>query len=357
MNAKISVIVPVYNVEKYLDICMESILNQTLNSIEIIIVDDGSTDKSGKIVDFYAEKDSRIKVIHQENQGVSVARNQGLLAAKGEYIAFIDPDDWVENNMFEKLYCEAIQNDCDVIVSCFFREDINNNKRTKTFHPFQSNKLLLRDDIRNEICSELLMNDLFTAVWDKIYRRSFLEKYKIRMYHDVVFREDYFFNMDVFNFAERVKYLPIPFYHYRYTPNGASRKYYRNLFQFDIKLYNKKREYSIKWFADNKKYLNKVSYDFLMDVYNNIIRVHNKNNIDGIKSKWKDIYRIINHSDTRQAVQECKYYNSQNRIGNIKISLIKNKYVGLLGLLAFFTNNISFDTKKNIRSIFRKNNA
>jgi glycosyltransferase involved in cell wall biosynthesis len=354
MNAKISVIVPVYNVEKYLDKCVQSILNQTLNNMEIVLVDDGSTDKSGEIVNFYAEKDSRIKVIHQKNQGVSVARNQGLLVATGEYIAFIDPDDWIDNSMFEKLYCEAIQNDCDVVISCFFREDINNNKSIKIFHPFQSNKLLLKDDIRDDICSQLLMNGFFTAVWDKIYRRSFLEKYKIRMYHDVIFREDYFFNMDVFGFAERVKYLPIAFYHYRNTPNSASRKYYKNLFQFDVNLYNKKRQYSNQWFTNNEKYLNKVSYDFLMDAYNNAIRVYSKNNIDGIKNKWESIYKIVNCSDVRQAIQQYKYYNSKDSISNMKINLIRNKHIILLNLLSFFINNISVETNKNIKSIFKK---
>lgn len=357
MNVKISVILPVYNVEKYLDRCIQSILNQTLNSIEIIIVNDGSTDKSGKILNLYAEKDSRIKVIHQKNQGVSVARNQGLLAANGEYIAFIDPDDWIDNNMFEKLYCEAVQNDCDVVISCFFREDINNNKSVKTFHPFESNKLLLKDDIRDDICSQLLLNGFFTVVWDKIYRRSFLEKYKIKMYDDVKLREDYFFNMDVFGYAERVKYLPIPFYHYRDTPNSALKKYYKDLFQFDIKLYNKKKEYSGEWFINNEKYLNKISYDFLMDVYNNVIKVYNKNNIDVIKNKWKDIYRIVNHLDTRQALQQCEHYNSKDRISNMKIYLIKSKYIILLNLLSFFINNISVETKKNIKSIFRKKNT
>ena len=101
--SKISVIVPVYNVEQYLPQCLDSIINQTYKNLEIICVDDGSPDNSGKILDEYAKKDKRIKVIHQENQGVSVARNTGLDNATGKYIGFVDPDDWIEADYYETL--------------------------------------------------------------------------------------------------------------------------------------------------------------------------------------------------------------------------------------------------------------
>ena len=123
---KISVIVPVYNVEKYLRKCIESILNQTFREFELILVDDGSTDSSGKICDEYALKDSRIKVIHKENGGASSARNAGLDVAKGEYIGFVDSDDWIEMDMYGELYRLIKENNTDISVC-----GINNIKDIK----------------------------------------------------------------------------------------------------------------------------------------------------------------------------------------------------------------------------------
>ena len=101
---KVSIIVPVYNVEKYLERCLDSLINQTLTNIEIVCINDGSTDNSGKILDDYAAKDNRIKVIHQNNAGQAVARNNGLKIANGNYINFVDSDDWVDLDFIEKLY-------------------------------------------------------------------------------------------------------------------------------------------------------------------------------------------------------------------------------------------------------------
>ena len=105
---QVSVIIPIYNVEKYLEDCINSILEQTFQNYEAILVDDGSTDKCGEICDEYAKKDSRIKVVHTENQGLSEARNTGILLAKGKYLAFVDSDDFVRNDFLQKLY-EAIE--------------------------------------------------------------------------------------------------------------------------------------------------------------------------------------------------------------------------------------------------------
>lgn len=106
-NILVSIIVPVYNTGKYLYKCLDSILNQTLQEIELILVDDGSDDNSGAICDFYSERDKRVRVIHKKNEGVSIARNVGMQAAKGEYIGFVDSDDWIEKEMYQEMYYYA----------------------------------------------------------------------------------------------------------------------------------------------------------------------------------------------------------------------------------------------------------
>ena len=117
---KVSVIVPIYKTEKYLSTCVESLLCQTLKEIEIILIDDGSPDNCPALCDNYALKDSRIKVIHKTNSGLSDARNIGIKEAAGEYIGFVDSDDWVKPEMFEKMYQNAIQNNADVVVCNLF---------------------------------------------------------------------------------------------------------------------------------------------------------------------------------------------------------------------------------------------
>ena len=113
---KISVIVPVYKAEKFLSACIESILNQTYHDFEVILVDDGSPDSSGQICEEYAKKDSRIKVIHQKNAGVAASRNVGLDIAVGEYITFVDSDDYIQFQMYEKMLKCALDNDCDFVM-------------------------------------------------------------------------------------------------------------------------------------------------------------------------------------------------------------------------------------------------
>ena len=115
MKGLISVIVPVYNTEKYLDRCIQSILSQTYSNIEILLIDDGSTDSSGAICDKYAEQDSRVRVFHKANGGVSSARNMGLDKAKGTWFTFVDSDDWIDMDMYEQMYNAAIQNKVDMV--------------------------------------------------------------------------------------------------------------------------------------------------------------------------------------------------------------------------------------------------
>lgn len=124
MNPKISIIVPMYGVEKYLDKCIKSIQSQTIHDIEIILIDDGSPDRSGEIAETFAKSDERIRVIHQKNAGLGPARNTGMYVANGEYIGFVDSDDWVENGMFERLYRVAEEHNADIVVGghCDWRD-------------------------------------------------------------------------------------------------------------------------------------------------------------------------------------------------------------------------------------------
>lgn len=207
----VSVIVPVYNAEEYLPACLDSIINQDLREIELIVVDDGSTDSSGKIADRYAERDSRIRVIHQENAHLSASRNAGLQQAKGEYIAFIDADDWIETNMFSSMYKVAKREDSDVVICsvtveytkdnniCFEKVDQEYTERDPmTFY---------------SLFTELSQLHLFCYAWNKIYRTQMLSERMLTFQVEAPF-EDIAFNLQVLKRSKVISVLPGTYYHY-----------------------------------------------------------------------------------------------------------------------------------------------
>ena len=176
MDPIISIIVPIYNVGKYLPRCIESILNQTFNNFELILVNDGSTDNSGVICDDYAKKDTRIKIVHKSNGGVSSARNAGLYVAKGEYIGFVDPDDYIDKNMYEKLYRLCVDNNSDIAI-CRFNREINGKIQNK-----ESTEEII------ELNNMEAMNELFKG---NLYRFSLCNKlFSKKCFNDVLFPEE-----------------------------------------------------------------------------------------------------------------------------------------------------------------------
>ena len=174
---KISIIVPIYNVEKYLEKCIDSIINQTLKDIEIICIDDGSTDKSGKILDDYAALDNRIKVIHKENGGYGKAMNIGLDNATGEYIGIVEPDDYITSKMYEDLYQIAITNDSDIVKSSFY-VNRKSPQETRTFKNFGWDSIVPKTTFKLEDCPNFLCSH--PSIWSAIYKREFINSNKIR---------------------------------------------------------------------------------------------------------------------------------------------------------------------------------
>ena len=209
-------IIPVYNVEQYLARCIKSLLLQTYAKLEIILVDDGSTDASGNICDEWQEKDSRIVVIHQSNQGVSSARNAGLRVATGEYIGFVDSDDYVDVNMYEDLYRNLLESDADVAACSFINE--YENATTPGLG-------IGIDKIMTNI--EAIKYDLFHGMFitcNKLFSRKAC--YNVFYDENVIKGEDRLFDvMALLNF-EKVVYINKPYYHYCHRSNSAGTKKY-----------------------------------------------------------------------------------------------------------------------------------
>lgn len=169
----ISVIVPVFNVEKYLDRCILSIVNQTYLDIEIILIDDGSTDSSSVICDMWEQKDNRIKVIHKKNEGVSIARNTGIDAVQGEYVYFVDGDDYLENNAFEKMYNIIKKYDVD-FVYCGFNQ-IDSIDR-KIYDETSKSNIRKKEEVLDEFFEQNITKTLMYLPWNKLCKAQIVKK-------------------------------------------------------------------------------------------------------------------------------------------------------------------------------------
>ncbi|MCQ2326175.1 MAG: glycosyltransferase [Bacteroidales bacterium] len=209
---KVSVIIPVYKAESYIRKCLDSFLSQTLIDFELIVVDDGSPDKSGEICDEYANRDSRVKVIHKENGGVASARQYGIDRAKGEYTIHADPDDWVEKDMLESLYEKAKADDADMVFCDYYLESngkISYQKQTPTPN--------------STIAKDILLFNIERSLCTKLIRRLCYEKYDVHFYEGFNHGEDFLVSMQFCRHEDfKISYLPKAFYHYVKISNDNS---------------------------------------------------------------------------------------------------------------------------------------
>ncbi len=232
MNEKISVIIPVYNVAPYLKQCIDSVINQTYTNLEIIVIDDGSTDGSGDICDEYAKNDQRIKVIHKTNGGLSTARNTGMDIATGTYLAFVDSDDWLDLNMY-RLLVEIYQKYLDAdLVTCGIVEE-HHDKTVKT--ACESNSITVRSQKETyDIIFEPQYNVRF-EVWNKLFRTDVVKNNRFvvgQVFEDVCF--DYWI---LFN-CNKIVTLDCSLYHYRMQrPGNTSSSFTWNRFSIFTELY------------------------------------------------------------------------------------------------------------------------
>ena len=212
---KVSVIVPVYNVEKYLSDCLDSLIKQTLKDIEIICVDDGSTDNSHKILLEYARKDDRILVLQQENSKQGTARNKGLEIAKGEYIGFVDSDDWVDEDFYEKLYIAAIEKDSDIATSSILKH----KKQRKRYNvEYLATLRATTTNSKFRLCEDNKKRFFYTV--NKIYKKDFLSKNNI-LFDENCYFEDVMFATKAIYFANEIVSVPNIKYHYICNPNST----------------------------------------------------------------------------------------------------------------------------------------
>jgi len=219
---KVSIIVPVYNVEKYLEKCLDSIVNQTLKDIEIIVVNDGTKDNSQEIIDKYVKKyPKKVKGYIKENGGLSSARNYGLKYANGEYIAFVDSDDYVELDMFEKMYNKAISSNFDIVACDLFY--VYDDKKVEAFSNI-NNDIFTKEEIKRS------MINIYPAAWNKIYKKD-LFKHKI-YFKDRVWFEDVEFLYRLISKVNSIGVVHEKFYNYVQRADAITKTFDDRLFHY-----------------------------------------------------------------------------------------------------------------------------
>lgn len=235
----LSVVVPVYNVEEYLPKCIESILNQTYNQLEVILVDDGSIDNCSQICDTFAERDTRIKVIHQENLGLVVARKAGLNIAKGEYITFVDGDDWIEQDMYLKLIKTIEQVNADFVDSGHF---CNIGEFSRIDRKLERNIYKLDDYTRYKAFLSLLNLDDFIKInqniWCKVFKDSIIKEAYAKVPDAMQYGEDVIAIVHCILKASKVAQVEEVFYHYRYREDSLSHLKSVSLIRKELSVWN-----------------------------------------------------------------------------------------------------------------------
>ena len=278
----ISIIVPVYNVERYIVKVVESLCNQDYKAIEIILVDDGSPDQSPIIIDKLALKDNRIKVIHKKNGGVSSARNVGISIAKGKYIMFVDGDDWVEPT-YVSFFVNMINKS-----NCMLGMDRN--------YYFDSGRMNSDTDsytvIDKDRAAEYIYNgEIFVAVWNKIYNRQFLENNNIKFNEEIWFGEGMLFNIECLKFANEIAVCEKSLYHQTPNQKSAMRSFNLNSFYCGIKSMEMQKQI-IDSFSDSVKNAWKLHlYGYNRSIIEGLIKTNAVNNNKVVYKKYVQLLR------------------------------------------------------------------
>ncbi|MDU2265556.1 glycosyltransferase family 2 protein [Clostridium celatum] len=325
MNPKISVIVPVYNVEKYLRKCIDSILNQSFSDFELILINDGSTDSSGLICEVYNQKDTRVKVINKKNSGSSTSRNIGLSLASGKYICFIDSDDWIEKNMFIEMFELAEKYSSDITISGIIFDKINslNEVIATTTNSYEFSIWNNEEKLRNNII-KLFPNALINSSCNKLYRADLLLKNEITFPNTNV-GEDTSFNLEAIKVSKSIIVTNESYYHYmRYEAiKTLTNRFHESAFERYLEIHKKMNDLFITWGRMDKeivKEIDKTMFSQYLATMLKIIKLDNK--LYSYKYKKILLNKGLNNS---QIIDTFSSYESNSYKEKILIYLIKNR--------------------------------
>lgn len=323
---KLSIIIPVYNTGIYLHKCIKSILSQRMTDFELILIDDGSKDDSGAICDEYASQDSRVKVIHKQNEGVSIARNTGIGMAEGEYIGFVDSDDWIDADMYETLCKLADSNECDIVMCDAVTKYDDKPDEEDTITQLNGGELLSKKDIYPE-----LLREMAGSGWRCIYKGKMLKENGIVFPQHIPLSEDRIFNILALGYANGVYYTKTPLYN-RYVRKGSAvSKYYSNYPEIIEKvrrgIFNALDE---AWNGD-AGYKKIYESQTLQMAFNGVCMPFYKTSPLGLRQKIKEVKKLCDNHVVREAIETLGG-------ADLRSKLITKKRTILLSILAVILN-------------------
>lgn len=289
MNELVSIIIPVYNVENYLQRCVDAVLQQTYRELEIILVNDGSTDRSGDICDYYAKEDARIKVIHQANAGQSVARNAALKAVNGKYICFIDSDDYVSLNYIETLYRWLTGSDADISICEYVK--FTGELADAADIPAESKERVQYNNVQLIKNMHTVADELYVVMWGKLFKRELLEGIR---FPEGRICEDLAVLYRIFDRAERAVYVNKTMYYYFRNNTGSSTFKINDKFYQDVYLaLEEEIAYLQRTHKELADYPRKTYMYWLLDYYRKLKIAHHgsKEQLKRLHNRYRKLYR------------------------------------------------------------------
>lgn len=314
-NIEISIIIPIYKIKlEYLKKCLDSILNNNSDQIEIILVDDNNyNDECGKIIDLYAKKFENVTAIHQENAGVSVARNSGIDNSKGKYIAFVDPDDWVTENFVQEMI-NSIEDDqkSDIIIFSSF-VNYNNIQIINNFW-FKDNMFIgsEKEDLELQLiakgATKYFPPEVGVGVpWSKLYKKSFLLDNNLRFIPNLKRMQDNIFNLYAFEYANQIRIINIPIYHYRKSSESATNKKDEMVIN-KFELVNKEVYSFIKKFGKSPIFYRALDIKRIIGVNSYyLLKFSHYSNLKEFKNRAKEYKRLLTSEVYSKSLKNLDY--------------------------------------------------
>lgn len=328
---QVSIIVPVYNVDEYLEKCIQSILNQSYNNFELILINDGSSDSSLEICNKYKVKDNRIKIINQTNQGVGVARNNGLNLAKGKYVYFCDADDFIENDLLLDNVNLAEEYDANMVI--FGNKEVFTDL-TK-YLTYKTNYYSSATEFRS-IFSELFRNHNMHVLWNKLYKRCYIEEKEIR-FSTRTLGEDSLFNKQIYSDLEKVFVNSKIYYSHLNRFGSAQNSFKVDRFNLRLKETAELEALIKSWgMIENEKDL--IINDWLKTLFIGLENIFHKDNISNFNVQRESIANIVGVNSIMWALNEDSFSNSRGVFKRCIILMLRIRLFSLVVLAFKFKN-------------------
>ncbi len=304
MSELISIIIPVYKVEKYIRRCIDSVINQTYSNLEIILIDDGSPDKCPLICDEYAKKDARIRVIHKENGGISSARNVGINIAKGRYIGFVDSDDYINENMYQQLHKDITENKVDISICSFQKITESEAKNVGR----ENNNIKIYN--KKEALKALLTNELTSHPWNKLYKKELFDNIR---YPEGKVMEDLATTYLLFEASNNICYRETEYYYYVQRDTSILHSITPKFIEQLEEVIAFKSQYMNSKYPELTKYVEIELLNYIKIFYDDIMIANAKNLWNSKKykdygKKYKELYKKYKNELLKRQVNTIKRY-------------------------------------------------